>query len=305
LQYLTFECFDRDIGQDKLRQFALGGYFAFQDYAIAKWLHHFRAIVDAGQELFSEDSDTIAALEEINIALDDFANNYEDEILLEPVVDASREACKAFTNCNFYENLLSVWSHIYRHQEKGSEARNDVSIKALNDALTQNRKSIEGLTSPKTDLDSEQKRNLDSFYGEKRYKCPKLTCFFFHEGFKDANTRDAHINRHDRPFNCPFPDCSVAEFGFGSNRDLERHERHFHPEMYDLANTFAAANTAKTTKTPWKCDICGKKFTRNFHLKSHTLSHKGERPHKCSECGKAFTRANDCRRHEKIHTRHR
>src|SRR2546430_4447568 len=81
LQYLTFECFNTDIRQDELRQFALEGYFAFQDYAIAKWFHHFRAMVVAGQDLFLGDSDARKALEDIHVVLEEFSSNYEDDIL--------------------------------------------------------------------------------------------------------------------------------------------------------------------------------------------------------------------------------
>jgi hypothetical protein len=222
--------------------------------------------------------------------------------LLEPVVSASEEACEAFKDCSFYENLLSVWSHIYRHQDKGFEARNDVSIRVLGEALARNRQLIEGLPSSNTYSSFGQTRDLDSFYGEKRYKCPKLTCFYFHEGFKDAKSRIAHINRHDRPFNCTSPDCSVVEFGFSSNRDLEKHMRFFHPEISDQANSFAAA-AAVPAKTSWRCHFCDKRFTRKFHLQSHILSHEGKRPFTCPECGKSFTRRNDCKRHEKIHSK--
>jgi Zinc finger, C2H2 type len=300
LRYFTFECFEKDIEQDRLRQFALKGYFAFQDYAIAKWFHHFLAMVDEGKDLLSGGDDNQAALEEVGLALDDFANSYEEDILHEVTDSKSEEACRAFNGCGFYDTLLSVWSHIYRHQNKGYEARNDVSIKALSKSLTSSRKLIEGL--PSSDKYSGQLQNLDSFYGEKRYKCTKLNCFYFHEGFKDAKSRDTHINRHDRPFNCDVPDCSIAEFGLSSNKDLERHKRSYHPEPIDQANTFTAVARAPD-KTLHPCTLCDKRFTRKVNLQSHVDNHKGKRPFDCKECGKCFTRKNDLFRHNKIHAR--
>lgn len=299
LQYLTFECFEKDISEEKLYKFTFQGYFAFQDYAIAKWFHHFSAMVDTGQNLLSRNPDVLTALEEIKIVLDEFTGHY-DEIFQEPVVGKSREACETFKNCGFYENLLHLWNHIYRHEQEGSEARNKVSIEALGDALDQNRKFIEKLT--KLKLNSEQKRDLDSFYGENRYKCSKLTCYYFHEGFKDKTKRDRHLNRHDRPFHCAFPDCSLVDFGFASNRELESHARTFHPDKTDQENTFVTKK-APPAKTPFKCEICNKSFTRGFSHRNHVRSHTGERPFPCTECGRAFTRANDCKRHEKIHAR--
>jgi hypothetical protein len=302
LQYLTFECFEKDVSPDRLHQFALNGHFAFQDYATAKWFHHFHAMVKASQDLLSGDSDLQDAMQDIGVALDDFTSTYQDDILHESIVSASEGTCGSFKTCSFYETLLFLWSHIYRHQEKGFEARNDVSIKVIGEALTRNRQMVEDITSSNKNSSSSQMRDLNSFYGEKRYKCPKLTCFYFHEGFKDARSRDVHIRRHDRPFNCTFPDCSVADFGFVSNNELDRHMRFFHPEAIDEANAFAAVSATPAT-TPWRCHLCDKRFTRSLNLRNHIRSHNGERPFVCRECGKAFTRANDCRRHEKIHAR--
>jgi hypothetical protein len=230
LQYLTFDCFKIDISQKQLRQFALDGYFAFQDYAIAHWFHHLHAIVKAGQDFSSGSSDLQGAIQEIGVALDSFVSNYKDEILHTPVASASEKSCEALKSCTFHENLLLLWSHIYRHQEKGFDARNDVSIKVLSDALTRNRQLIEDLTS--SNLHS-YSGALNSFYGEKRYKCPKVTCYYFHEGSKDARSRDMHINSHNRPFKCTFPDCPAAKLGFPSNKGLEKHIKSSHPKMND------------------------------------------------------------------------
>jgi Zinc finger, C2H2 type len=301
LQYLTFECFDQEINEEKLLDFASKGYFAFQDYAIANWSRHFCAMVEAGQHLLTADPDTMEAVEELKISLHDFGNNYEEDVFREEVAESSEKACEAFQQSSFYPCLRSVLSHVYRHQERGFDARNEVSLKVLSETLARNRTLLEDLTSSANGSFRRQK-DLDSFYGDKRYKCPKLICFYFHEGFKDAKSRDLHINRHNRPFQCTFPDCSYTEFGYRSSKDLEKHMKSFHPTTSDQTVTFAAVNT-KPARTQWQCHMCDKRFTRGFHLRNHIRSHNAERPFACSECGKAFTRANDCKRHEKIHAR--
>jgi hypothetical protein len=130
-----------------------------------------------------------------------------------------------------------------------------------------------------------------------------LRCFFFHEGFYNAATRDKHVKKHDRPFQCEVAGCSIAEFGFPSNTELEKHKRLFHPESADLTISFKSTRDPITSST-WMCQFCGKRFTRGFSLRNHVKSHTGDRPHACSQCGKAFTRLNDCKRHEKtVHTK--
>jgi uncharacterized Zn-finger protein len=170
--------------------------------------------------------------------------------------------------------------------------------------MKRNRKLLEDLAASKALLTAEEKSALEQFHGKKSYKCPKILCFDFHEGFTDAKSRDMHINRHDRPFRCTFEDCSVAEFGFGTNKELEKHERLFHPTFENQGITFSTPK-ATESKTPWQCSMCEKRFTRGFHMRNHVRAHMAERPHACSECGKAFTRKNDCKRHEKIHERKR
>jgi Zinc finger, C2H2 type len=277
------------------------GYLAFQDYAIANWLHHFSAVVRAGQLLLAADSHVKDTIHDLECALDEFVSNYEDEILQDAVVNPSEEACEAFRGYNLYNSLQLVWSHICQHWEKGFKARDDVSLKYLSEALARNRRLLEDLPSSANYSFSNQE-DLDSFYGDKRYKCPKLTCFYFHEGFKDFSSREKHINRHDRPFGCTFPDCEVAEFGFESSKDLGKHMRKFHPEANDQTDSFTSTRT-EPAQAKEVCHVCDKRFTRRFALKNHIRSHKGERPHACSTCGKTFTRANDCTRHQKIHTR--
>jgi hypothetical protein len=283
--------------KEELELYTTQGFLSLQDYASAKWHHHIRAIIQTHIQDFGTDDETQEALQELEIGLTEFSTRYEAEIMLPRIVPQAREECEPFQIYPFWDKLLQVWNHVHQQDGKGPEARKEIGIKALSEVIMRNRGIIEGLSLLPRHADE-----LTAFYGDRHFKCPRPTCFYFHEGFKDAKSRNQHINRHDRPFTCVFPDCSIAEFGFSSNKDLEKHKKLFHPEVTDQAANFTAPPKVIST-TQWRCDLCDKRFTRGFHLRSHQRSHAGERPFKCDECGRAFTRNNDRKRHEKLHTR--
>jgi hypothetical protein len=301
LQYLTFPCFEAEDPEDPadFRQMILDGQCAFQDYAIAKWFYHVNAWVGSGTRFLEEATDQPTHLQGIPTAIDDFMARYHQEDWASGVVEDCKSKCSVFEKYQFYDGLVQLTSHIYTFQQKGFDARHVISIESLAEALERNRKLLEGF--PKTKPSSDEQAAYNTFYDEeRRYKCKRITCRYFSEGFKDEKIRKRHVNIHDRPFQCEVSDCLGADIGFVNTKDLEKHTRAFHPEMSDLAETFNSA-TAKREKANHACTICGKTFTRNFHRKNHEMSHRGERPHECAECGKAFTRLNDLKRHQKLH----
>lgn len=277
----------------------MDGFFAFQDYAIAKWFHHVNAWVNCGSKFLTEAKGQQTLLRGIEMAIDEFVSMYSEDDWETNIVEDCKTHCIDFKAYPFYDSLVLLTSHIYAFQQKGFEARHQVSIKVLESALKRNRGILETLPAI---LEKDELGTYCQFYDkEKLYKCTRITCRYFTEGFKEAKARKRHIDIHSRPYQCDVADCLGAE-GFSNAKDLEKHTRAFHPEISDLAQTFQST-IIKRTNANHACTICGQTFTRNFHRKNHELSHRGERPHECAECGKAFTRLNDLKRHRKIHDR--
>ncbi|UPX12310.1 uncharacterized protein EKO05_0002864 [Ascochyta rabiei] len=303
LRYLTFPCFDVSAisDQQELKELALEGHLTFQDYAVAKWFHHVNAFVSSGPKFMQESPSRDTYLDNMNTALEDFMLRYGDANWGQNIVEDCRTNCSAFQGLPVHDRLMELTSHIFTFQQRGFDARHDVSIKSLAAALERNRKLLEELPSSKM-FDNDDLVRYCQFYDHERvFKCTKITCRYFSEGFKDAKARKKHVNIHERPFHCEVPDCLGGE-GFLNAGDLQRHLRAFHPEMSDLAETFNSV-TKPRAKTDHACAICGKTFTRSFARRNHENSHRGVRPHECPECGKAFTRANDLVRHQKLHER--
>lgn len=301
LQYLTFECFETGdhLSEQKLRNLMLEGHFAFQDYAVAKWFHHVNAFVEKGQDFLDQAVAPAHLLRQLAMALDNFMALYSEEDWEKGLVQECRRTCEKFQQySDLHDSLVLLTSHIYTFQQKGFEARHKISINSLALTLERNRKLLE---TPKSKLSQSEQAAYAKFYdSEKRYKCTKITCRYFSQGFREARAKKRHINIHDRPYQCEVADCLGGE-GFAHERDFKNHKRSFHPEACDLSETFNSST--KKAKAIHACMYCSKTFTRNFHRNNHEKSHRGERPHECPECGKAFTRLNDCKRHQKLHER--
>lgn len=221
LQYLTFPYFQTKalIEKGELRNMMLEGQFAFQDYAVAKWFQHLNAFVQFSKELLKDWTKAEELVREMSLAIDNFMDQYHEENFHESenIVEECRDMCKVFEEQDFYEDLVALTSHIYTFTK--FEARHKVSIKSFDDALTRNRKFVEDTASKLKGADQEI---FKQFYDiEKPYKCTKITCMYFSEGFRESRAKKRHVNIHDRPFQCEVPDCLGAE-GFANSNDLEK-----------------------------------------------------------------------------------
>ncbi|XP_046584234.1 zinc finger protein 554-like [Haliotis rubra] len=52
----------------------------------------------------------------------------------------------------------------------------------------------------------------------------------------------------------------------------------------------------------YKCDTCGKSFSRSNTLVTHKRIHTGDKPFKCEQCGRAFRQPGNLTRHRLTHT---
>jgi hypothetical protein len=328
LRYLGLRCFQDGISDGERRQYALRGYYSFQDYAVANWIKHIDTVIKHCAGIFEgPEKDRLA--QNLHQALEEFIHAYpsitqreepapsqqQGEGTLSPQQSESlspsqerqsqlaspEDQCAPFQPYSFHTKLLVVWRHIRDHQSRKFDTRNNISLPVLEAALKKSRAILEGFA---PDMVTIGRDTVETYYGAKPFKCPRLLCEFFYLGFAADKDRQHHTNRHDRPFPCPLDGCTQGPFGFASNKDKDRHVRMYHPELADRPPAFVQLTRRPATESArFNCKVpgCGKSFTRNINLKGHVRSHYGDRPFACSTCGKAFARINDCRRHEKIH----
>lgn len=311
MEYLTFPCFQKGIRESDRKQFAMDGFYAFQDYAVSQWFYHILAVLKI-QELTIDGPKSqkfgevlVAFMDRYQKSVDDVESppssdaSESSQLDLESIKDQAREDCASLRGRNFYEILFNLWVNVLKHEKTGTvEDRNKPCLKEIGQVLEVNRKVIETLGETK-----ERPRNLREFYGKNLYKCPRTRCDYFHEGLKDEKKRKKHIDRHTRPFLCPVQDCTMSEAGFISNKDLDRHKKNYHSDVAEGQSPFPSRSTRQSSEAKFSCTHCPKKFTRKINLDGHTRSHFGDRPYSCQTCDRRFARLNDLRRHEKLHQR--
>ena len=143
------------------------------------------------------------------------------------------------------------------------------------------------------------------------YKCLEPGCL---KTFSRPSRLQTHMLGHSgqRPFK-----CDLCDKDFTRNAHLKRHKQINHEGLKSAdiqvkcdqcENIFANKHSLRKhvkkihEVKQYFCDICDKKFHKNFLLRVHKLEHTGDKfPFKCNKCMKLFKFSSQLKRHERIH----
>lgn len=297
LAYLCLPPFDDSRSFPDITESILNGFYSFAEYALSCWALD----LEAGVQDASEND----SLDELVETLEVFVPLHwkkSSKVLTVPQLLRRRLARLEKTEC--YHDLLQASSWMRMQIKSFDES---VSEEPLN--LMQVIRSVRKILEQQVNLGltSQDRDALTRYYGTNWFKCHRINCYYFHQGFNNAKEREAHVARHERPFVCTVTGCHWAKFGFPAENDLRKHMFDVHGfDLLDEAE-FPEESPNTASRSPLKhplafnCHLCPKKFTRKHNLESHIRVHNNEKPFQCSICNEKFTRKNDCDRHERLH----
>ncbi|XP_061177758.1 zinc finger protein 768-like [Saccostrea echinata] len=76
-------------------------------------------------------------------------------------------------------------------------------------------------------------------------------------------------------------------------------------KAFSRSNTLVTHKRIHTGDKPFKCEICGRAFRQPGNLTRHRLTHTTVKPYVCPTCNKAFNRASNLHTHMRTHTNYR
>lgn len=304
-----------------LTALVLGGYYGFMDYAVAHWVRHVEEAAsgaDEGDAMIKDLAESLTALLDMH---------FTAPTKKLPVSQGNKERLQVFESLARFHDLEQavVWAR--KELTFFGEAKESERALDLGCVVSEVRSELERAINGARNGPAKEADELEAMYGSKPFKCSRLSCRYFYDGFATAQQRDQHHDKHLLPFRCTVVGCPRYTLGMASSTELKMHVRDTHdapgddefPSLDDLKSQEGTEGTESTAGPwggqgdeavpiakparikEWTCEVCSKVFRKKFNLKSHMVTHSDERKFRCSLCDLSFARANDRDRHEKIH----
>lgn len=209
LGYLSLPCFDNGITESATRQFAITGHYIFTEYAIAHWADH---LLEAARPNGSTDLKTMQAVVESFLQAHCKSTPYKH-------ISTFRKATESSVYDEFRGNLSQFII----------ETLEELDLQAV---LQQIRSIIEIMSASR-----QTRMTLEKMYGPNLYKCTRIDCTQFFDGYPELKDRERHHRYHERKFYCTFEGCMRAQTGsgFADANQLNEHVTRFHDPFAVIA----------------------------------------------------------------------
>jgi hypothetical protein len=224
-----------------------GGYYSFMDYAISNWVLHLEEATKC------DDSEHDKPLSDISESLGVFLDqHWARPTKLTQVAERHIAKLKPFQSEMFYKKLEYAfgWSRkmVYSHTAIIST---EIVLDLL-DVLATVRRRIEHVWDESQRKDDERIA-MEQKYGKDIFKCSRLSCVRFTEGFNSRHLRDEHLSQHERPYRCTFDGCLHSKLGYPKSHDLQKHMEQTHDWLgIDPTNQFPGQNERRKAQAPPK-----------------------------------------------------
>ncbi|KAL3470718.1 hypothetical protein BJX99DRAFT_267263 [Aspergillus californicus] len=213
-QYLLSVPFGKTVKDSEIHKHIHSGYYGLQDYAVSSIFDH---LFEASESRIIDD---VQLSDQLQFVLQSFVTEY----------GRPREI-KLFHNpANRIDSPASLVRRI------PSDPVKRYSLFDLENRTLAIRALIEHARSQDTLQDAER-QTFNALYGPLTFKCPKIWCMSFQEGFNMAADRECHANRHENPFICPEEHCPLRAVGFNTEAILDRHVRQYHFSTQTVSET--------------------------------------------------------------------
>ncbi|KAF3764220.1 hypothetical protein M406DRAFT_339885 [Cryphonectria parasitica EP155] len=327
IDYLNMPDFSQDFEVNE--SVILAGYYGFMEYAVACWLRHLEAWARENEEGDPE-IDGLAEALEVFLGTHLLPAMSKQAV---PVSKGNERTLEPFQKYDFFQDLQRAVIQLRKELTFFGEMKDRETPLDLTNIVSRLRTRIENVY---TDLAAlNETKRLVEIYGPNLFKCSRLSCRYFYDGFATAFERDRHLDRHERPFRCTVLGCLSYSMGFDTQKKLDNHMRQTHRRLEDDEDAFPNRNdifsekqapvrppekrprsptrgegnayssqtlTAKKPRiTEWHCPYCEKVFKKKFNMTNHVRIHSDERAFVCGTCPSSFTRESDLKRHEKNH----
>ncbi|KAI9167944.1 Vegetative incompatibility protein [Paramyrothecium foliicola] len=212
----------------------LAGHHVFLEYAVMFWVRH----LESGLILLEGDTPLFPTLaESVGKFLELHRQNDTSRLEVSP---RNKERFRRFEHFPFAKSLEQAVVSTRRHLGVLGETKPAEIVLDVFAMLQSFRNKLEELI--ESPLEPGMKDLLLHLYGTKPFKCSRPSCHHFTMGFPTADLRNAHVEKHLRPYLCPLQGCPTSAMGVATERELQRHMR----EAHDLDPTGTEATDFPT-----------------------------------------------------------